>query len=59
MPADLINIPELRTAANLNSYAVLDRYPGVEDFVTEEEFRGALQIAEAVVAWAEAIINKS
>jgi HEPN domain-containing protein len=40
-------------AGRLTGYAVLTRYPH-DDAVTEDEFRQAMTIAEAVVRWAEA-----
>jgi HEPN domain-containing protein len=49
---------EIRAAAELTDYAVENRYPGPFEPVTEEEFKKALQIAEAVVTWAESQIKK-
>lgn len=50
----------IRSAAALTDYSVEARYPGPFESVTEEEFKEALQTAEAVVAWAESQIqNKS
>ena len=49
-----LNLPEeARGAASLTDYAVLTRYPGVLEPVTEEEYIEAIRIAEAVVHWAE------
>ncbi len=42
----------VRRAAGLTRYAVHARYPSLEA-VTEAEYIGALEIAEAVVLWAE------
>jgi HEPN domain-containing protein len=42
----------VRDAGRLTGYAVLTRYPH-DDAVTEDEFRQAIAIAEAVVRWAE------
>ncbi len=50
---------EVRTAAELTDYSVEARYPGPFEAVSEEEFRGALKIAETVVSWAESQISKS
>ena len=44
-------------AVDLNPYAVSTRYPGEIEPVTEDEYRDALRIAEAVFEWAELIIN--
>lgn len=43
---------DVARAALLTRYAVLTRYPA-EHSVTEDESRDALNIAEAVVRWAE------
>lgn len=52
-------LPEtIKAAAELTNYAVETRYPGPTEPVTEEEFKQALQIAEAVFAWCEAKIKK-
>lgn len=40
-------------AAQLTDYAVEARYPGPVEPVTEEEYAEALQLAEAVVNWAD------
>ena len=49
-----INLPEeIRAAAILTDYSVEARYPGPFEPVTEDEFKEALRIAEAVVAWVE------
>ena len=34
-------------------YAVITRYPGLADPVTDEEYRVALGLAEAIVGWAD------
>jgi HEPN domain-containing protein len=44
---------EVKNAAILTDYSVEARYPGPSEPITEGEFRDSLQIAEAVVAWAE------
>jgi HEPN domain-containing protein len=38
----------------LTAYAVMSRYPGEYEPVTDEEYRTALALAKAVVAWAGA-----
>ena len=51
-------IPEqIREAAKLSDYAVEARYPGLAEPVTHEEYLEAINIAEAVVIWAEKIIG--
>jgi HEPN domain-containing protein len=52
-----INLPdEVRLAAGVTDYSVEARYLGPFEPVTEEEFREAVRIAEAVVVWAESFI---
>lgn len=45
--------PELTEAARLTRFAVAARYPGLGEPVTEEEYRRAVSIADAVVEWAD------
>ena len=52
-----VNFPEdIRAAAALTDYSVEARYPGPFEPVTENEFKEALNIAEAVIVWAESQI---
>lgn len=44
---------ELRKASRLTNYATVCRYPGDAEPVTEDQFREAVTLAEAVVRWAE------
>ncbi|MGH8906355.1 MAG: HEPN domain-containing protein [Egibacteraceae bacterium] len=44
---------EVRQAEHLTVFAVATRYPGLDEPVTEAEYRTALEIATAVVRWAE------
>ena len=48
---------DIKTASTLTLYAALTRYPGLENPVSDEEYRKALVSAERVVAWAEKIIK--
>ena len=49
------NVPEtVRISARLTPYAVDTRYPGFAIPVDEQEYIEAVEIAEAVVRWAEA-----
>jgi HEPN domain-containing protein len=51
--------PEVvREAARITRYAVVTRYPGVLDPVTQQDYEEALTIATAVVHWAEGIIER-
>ena len=48
------SVPEaIRATVSLTTYATATRYPNVGAPVTEQEYREAIAIAEAVVRWAE------
>ena len=51
--------PEAEEVVGLTSYAVMLRYPGDYEDVTLEEYRDAVRIAQAVVAWAERLISRA
>ncbi len=44
---------EVRRAARLTRYAVVTRYPAIGQPVSEQQYTEAIEIAEAVVHWAE------
>lgn len=47
-------LPEpVKQAEALTRYAVIARYPGIAEPVTEEHHRDAVALAEAVLEWAE------
>jgi len=49
-----VKIPKyVRQAKQLSPFAVVTRYPGMADPVTQREYRRAVRIAEAVLRWAE------
>jgi HEPN domain-containing protein len=48
---------DVSKAVILSVYAVAARYPSVTEAVTEGEYAEALETAETVVAWAEAILH--
>jgi HEPN domain-containing protein len=51
-------IPDpVRRAEDLTRYAVVTRYPGLVEPVSESQYRNALVSAEAVVHWAEGEIG--
>lgn len=53
-----MNVPDaIKSVAALTRYATAMRYPGLDDPVSEEEYREALAAAEAVVAWAEELLS--
>ncbi|WP_272501977.1 HEPN domain-containing protein [Salinibacter ruber] len=43
----------VREAGRLTRYAVLTRYPGLDDPVNEDDYERAVAIAERVVEWVE------
>lgn len=55
--ADIKLPEEVKAAAILTDYSVEARYPGPYEPVTEVEFLDSLAIAEAVVSWAEKLIQ--
>jgi len=49
-----VQIPDpVRRAEDLTRYAVVTRYPGLAEPVSESHYRDAMASAEAVVHWAE------
>jgi len=49
-----LNVPEtVQETAGLTDYAVLTRYPGDLEPVTEEEYQEAIRLAEMVLSWVE------
>lgn len=57
LPKTVTVIPELNAAASLTSYAVVLRYPGDYEEVSIADYQDALQIAQAVLNWAEQMIQ--
>ncbi len=57
LPQGIILPPKMEDAASLTDYAVSRRYPGDFEPITEEEYREAVRLAEAVVHWAEGVIQ--
>ena len=58
LPSDIALAQNLQNAASLTDYAVMSRYPAELEPVSEEEYREAVQLAEAVVTWAEGIAQR-
>ncbi|MDO8585924.1 MAG: HEPN domain-containing protein [Armatimonadota bacterium] len=52
LPSDIPCPEVILDATLLTDYAVSTRYPGEEEPLTEEDYREAVRLAEAVVAWA-------
>ena len=57
VPAEVSVPADLQEAAGLSDYAVARRYPGASEPVETEEYREAINMAEAVVDWAEQVID--
>jgi len=53
LPAKRTASLDVRALAGLTHYATATRYPGDYEDVTEEEYREAVRLAEAAVAWAK------
>ncbi len=52
------HIPEaVQNADQLTVYATQARYPGVAAVVTQADHQEALDVAESVLLWAEAIVR--
>lgn len=58
LEASGLKIPKyVRDADELSRFAVQTRYPGMADPVTKREYRRAIRIAEAVLRWAERLVE--
>jgi HEPN domain-containing protein len=49
---------DVAESMDLTTYAFEARYPGLIDPITEEDYRRALELANAVVRWAESLIER-
>lgn len=49
--------PDILDAAGLSDYAVASRYPSTSEPIEDDEYRAAIRMAEAVVYWAEKVID--
>lgn len=59
LPAGLQVPDDVARAVDLNPYAVATRYPGELEPATEEDRREAVSAAEAVLLWAESVVEAS
>jgi HEPN domain-containing protein len=57
LPNEVPIPPDDADVVELTEYAATIRYPGMEEPVTEQEYRKAVRLAESVVAWAEEILG--
>ena len=51
--------PQVKEAGRLTRFAVMARYPGVAEPVTEPEYRQSVVMAETVVEWGAALLNRT
>lgn len=56
LPTDLDVDSQVYQAVDLSPYAVLTRYPGEYEPVTEEAYREAIHVADVVVSWAKRLL---
>lgn len=55
-----VHIPDsIDESAVLTDYAVTTRYPGDHELVSEDEYKEAIRLAEAVVSWAKDIVTQT
>lgn len=57
LPPDLPQPHEAARTAGLTRYAVMTRYPGDYEEVTEAMYQEAVEIAQAIFIWAEQVIG--
>ncbi len=57
LPGDVSPPPEAVEAVGLTIYAVISRYPGDYEEITEEAYKEAVRIAQAVFTWAERLVQ--
>lgn len=57
LPQNVTPSQEIQGASILTDYAVISRYPGNVEPVTEDEHQEAFRLAKAVFKWAEGIIK--
>ena len=54
-----LSVPEaVQEAAILTDYAVMTRYPGDIEPVSDDEYQQSIRLADTVVSWAKRIIRK-
>ena len=58
LPAEVLVPSDVQQAVGLSDYAVTSRYPGVSEPIGPEEQHEALELAEAVIYWAEQVIMR-
>jgi len=59
LPQNIQHLAELQEAMSLTDYAVLNRYPGDLEPVTEKDYKESIKLAEKVVNWANNSLSQS
>jgi HEPN domain-containing protein len=49
----------IRDAGRLTRFAVVTRYPGIAEPVSQEDYKRSIRIAERVLRWAERLVAKT
>jgi HEPN domain-containing protein len=49
----------VRDAGRLTRFAVVTRYPGIAEPVSQEDYKRSIRIAERVLRWAEKLVAKT
>jgi HEPN domain-containing protein len=49
----------VRDAGRLTRFAVVTRYPGIAEPVSQEDYKRSIRIAERVLRWAERLVAKT
>jgi HEPN domain-containing protein len=57
LPANIFVPNEVKNVIELNAYAVLARYPGELEPVSESDYKHAYAIAEATIEWADNLLS--
>jgi len=58
LPKHMIIPEDMEEAAILTDYAVMSRYPGDAEPVTESEYERAVYLAEVVLVWAKQVVEQ-
>ena len=57
LPQDIDVPDEVKSATILTDYAVISRYPGEYETVSQEEYKESVNLAEEVVKWAKSVLE--
>jgi HEPN domain-containing protein len=58
LPSEVVVPQDVERAAALTAYAIAARYPGDLEPIEEDEYREAVRLAAAVVAWAGGFLQE-